>query len=74
MVAPFLYPPGGVGDTSLPYWLSSVVGILILIFAALYWVVWRMLLPAVGRFRWRPEHSRLHDGTAVVTYQKEKRI
>lgn len=73
MVAPLLYPPGGVGDTSLPYWLSSVVGVVILIFAVLYWFVWRIALPAIGRFRWRPEHEYLSDGTAVVVYRKDKR-
>ena len=74
MVAPFLRPPGGVGDTSLPYWLSSVVGIAILAFAALYWIIWRIVLPAVGGFKWRPEHTRLSDGTAVVGYRKYKRV
>ena len=73
MVAPFLRPPGGVGDTSLPYWLSSVVGIAILAFAALYWVVWRIVLPLVGRFQWQPEHETLSDGTNVVLYRRSKR-
>lgn len=73
MVAPFLRPPGGVGDTSLPYWLYSVVGIIILVVAALYWIIWRLVIPFVGRFRWAPDHERLRDGTAVVVYRKDKR-
>ena len=74
MVAPFLRPPGGIGDTSLPWWLSSVVGIAILLSAAVYWAVWRIAMPTIGRFRWRPEHVRLSDGTAVVMYRKHKRM
>ncbi|KAF2770771.1 high affinity methionine permease [Teratosphaeria nubilosa] len=74
MVAPFLRPPGGKGDTSLPYWLSSVVGIAILGFAVGYWFVWRIVMPSFGRFKWVPEHDRLSDGTAVVVYHKDKRL
>lgn len=73
MVAPFLRPPGGKGDTSLPYWLSSVVGIVILAAAVAYWLVWRQILPAIGRYTLRPEHERLADGTAVVVYRREKK-
>ena len=50
LVAPFLRPPGGKGDTSLPYWLYPVVGIVVLVCGVLYWFSWRVLLPRVGRF------------------------
>lgn len=73
MIAPFLRPPGGVGDTSLPYYLSSVIGIVILVAAALYWLGWRQVLPAIGRYSLRPEHEKLSDGTAVVVWQKVKK-
>ncbi|CAK3910848.1 high affinity methionine permease [Lecanosticta acicola] len=73
MIAPFLRPPGGVGDTSLPYYLSSVVGLVILVAAAVYWVGWRKILPAIGGYGLRPEQEKLADGTAVVVWQKEKK-
>lgn len=72
LVAPFIRPPGGKGDTSLPYWLSSVIGIAILLLGVLYWFVWQKVLPTVGKYRLSPEHEELSDGTTVVTYKKVK--
>jgi len=74
MVAPFLRPPGGKGDTSLPYWLYPVVGIVVLTVSVLYWVVWRVLLPWIGRYSLEPEHVKLADGTAVVDWRRVKRV
>lgn len=73
MVAPFLRPPGGKGDTSLPYWLYPVVGIVVLTVSVLYWVVWRKLLPFLGRYRLEADHEKLVDGTAVVVWRRVKR-
>lgn len=70
LVAPFIRPPGGKGDTSLPYWLSSVVGIAILALGIIYWAVWRKVLPAIGKYTLTPEHEVLADDTVVVVYKK----
>jgi amino acid transporter len=73
IVAPFLRPPGGVGDTPpLPYWLYSVVGICVLVSGALYWLIWVKILPMIGRYDLQPNHEKLADGTAVVVYEKIK--
>ncbi|KAJ5535586.1 hypothetical protein N7513_008772 [Penicillium frequentans] len=72
LVAPFIRPPGGKGDTSLPYWLSSVVGIVILLLGVVYWAIWRKVLPAIGKYRLVPEHEVLSDGTTVVCYKGVK--
>jgi amino acid transporter len=74
MVAPFLRPPGGKGDTSLPYWLSSVVGVAVLAASVLYWFVWRKVLPWIGKYRLVAEHERLSDGTAVVVWRKNRSV
>lgn len=74
MVAPFLSPPGGKGDTSLPYWLSSVVGIAILVGGAVWWAVRFKILPWVMRVDLKPTHETLGDGTAVVVYKGVKRL
>lgn len=58
-----------VGDTSLPYWLSSVVGIVILLLGVVYWAIWRKVLPAIGKYHLVPEHEVLSDGTTVVCYK-----
>ena len=73
LVAPFLRPPGGKGDTSLPYWLYPVVGIVVLILGVVYWFGWRKLLPAIGRFRWEEHKATLNDGTIVTRFKKVKR-
>lgn len=73
LVVPFLRPPGGIGDTPpLPYWLYLVVSIGILVASVLYWVVWWVVLPAIGRYKLVPSHTKLKDGTAVVVFDKEK--
>ena len=73
MVAPFLRPPGGKGDTSLPYWLYPIVGIVVLALGVVYWFGWRKVLPAVGRFTWEQRKTTLADGTIVTRFAKIKR-
>jgi amino acid transporter len=71
LVAPFLRPPGGVGDTPpLPYWLYAVVGIVILVASVVYWFLWWVAAPAIGKYRLEPRHEQLKDGTAVVVYKR----
>lgn len=73
IVAPFISPPGGVGDTPpLPYWLYPIVGITVLVASGVYWVVWRVVMPRVGGFRWRDRKGALADGTVVTTFYREK--
>lgn len=72
VVAPFIRPPGGKGDTSLPYWLYPVVGIAVLFAGVVYWGVWQVLLPWVGNYTLQPEHVVLKDGTTVAVYQKKR--
>ena len=73
MVAPFLRPPGGKGDTSLPYWLASIVGIAVLVGGVVYWFGWRVLLPRIGRFEYQEEKAVLADGTIVTQFVRVKR-
>lgn len=73
LVAPFIRPPGGKGDTSLPYWLPSVVGIVVLLFGVVYWVFWQRVLPAIRNYDLTPEHAVLSDGTTVVVYKKHQK-
>ena len=72
LIAPFLRPPGGKGDTSLPYYLSSVVGIVVLVFGAFYWFVWWVLLPLVGRFEYAERKTTLKDGTVVTGFDRSR--
>ncbi|KAI9779294.1 MAG: hypothetical protein M1835_004739 [Candelina submexicana] len=73
IVAPFLKPDGGKGDTELVYWLYAVVGMGVLLAGAVYWAAWRKVVPLVGRFRWVETKGTLKDGTVVTLFCREKR-
>jgi hypothetical protein len=74
LIAPFLRPPGGKGDTSLPYWLYPIIGIAILTGGFVYWAMWRKLLPKIGNFTWEEKKSTLQDGTVVTEFTKVKTL
>lgn len=73
LVAPFLRPPGGKGDTSLPYWLYPIVGIVVLVGGVVYWFGWRVLLPWVAGFEWRERKGVLKDGTVVTQFERARK-
>lgn len=73
IVAPFLRPPGGIGDTPpLPYWLYPIIGITVMVSSVLYWFVWRVVMPRLGGFEWKERKTNLSDGTVVTTFVREK--
>ncbi|KAG1862348.1 amino acid transporter [Suillus tomentosus] len=73
LVAPFLRPPGGVGDTPpLPYYLYCLVGIAIMLAGVLYWAVWRIVLPKVFGYKLVPRKEKLDDGTIVAVFSNQK--
>ncbi|KAI1413048.1 high affinity methionine permease [Hypoxylon sp. FL1857] len=72
LIAPFLYPPGGKGDTSLPYWLYPIVGIAVLVAGVVYWAFWWKVLPKIGRYSFQERKVELKDGTIVTTFDRIK--
>ncbi|KAG1821409.1 amino acid transporter [Suillus variegatus] len=73
LVAPFLRPPGGVGDTPpLPYYLYCLVGITIMFAGVLYWAVWRIILPKVFGYELVLRKEELDDGTVVAVFSNQK--
>ncbi|KAF7299784.1 Amino acid transporter [Mycena chlorophos] len=73
LVAPFLKPENGVGDTPpLPYYLYCLVGIGILAVGPLYWAIWRVVLPKVFGYKLQPNKVVLEDGTFVTLFSREK--
>ncbi|KAI9570761.1 amino acid/polyamine transporter I [Boletus coccyginus] len=73
IVAPFLPPANGVGDTPpLPYYLYCLVGIGVMSVGAGYWAVWRILLPKVFGYELVPRKETLDDGTVVTLYSRKK--
>ncbi|KAI0261883.1 high affinity methionine permease [Gloeopeniophorella convolvens] len=73
LVAPFIRPANKVGDTPpLPYYLYCLVGIGVVAFGVLYWVVWQLVLPYVFKFRLVPRKDVLEDGTVFTSFSREK--
>jgi len=73
LVAPFLRPANGVGDTPpLPYYLYCLVGIAIMFAGVFYWAVWRVFLPKVFRYELVPRKETLDDGTVVTLFSTKK--
>ncbi len=73
IVAPFIKPDGGKGDTELVYWLYAVAGMGVLMAGVVYWAAWRKFVPLVGRFEWVERKTTLKDGTVVALFGREKR-
>nr|AOR51851.1 amino acid transporter [Phaffia rhodozyma] len=73
LVAPFLRPPGGIGDTPpLPYWLYPIIGIAVFAMGIVWWFVWRVLLPRLGNYKLVSRVDTLSDGTRVTQFDKVK--
>lgn len=73
MIAPFLPPTNGVGDTPpLPYYLYCLVGIGVLLSGVVYWAGWRILLPRMFGYELVPRKEVLEDGTFVTVFSRKK--
>lgn len=67
VVFPYVPPADGVGDTPpLAYYLSCLIGIVVLMSGGFYWAVWKLVLPYVFKFRLVPRKEVLEDGTVVT--------
>ncbi|KAG2142409.1 amino acid transporter [Suillus clintonianus] len=73
LIAPFLKPANGVGDTPpLPYYLYCLVGIGVMFAGVFYWAAWRIMLPKVFGYELVPRKERLDDGTVVTVFSNKK--
>ncbi|KAK0561209.1 hypothetical protein OC844_003338 [Tilletia horrida] len=72
LVVPFLRPPGGKGDTSLPYWLAPVIGIGVLAAGVVGWFVWMKVLPWAFHFQYEKQRHVLSDGTVYYQYVPQR--
>ena len=50
----------------MPYYLYCLIGISILVGGALYWAVWKLVLPRAFGFRLVQTKEVLKDGTIVT--------
>ncbi|KAI0823463.1 amino acid transporter [Trametes gibbosa] len=72
LVAPFLRPANGKGDTPpLPYYLYCLVGIAIMAAGVLYWAAWRVV-PRWFGYEYVSRKEKLKDGTVVTMFSRKK--
>ncbi len=67
---PFVRPPGGKGNTSLPYWLSSVVALGILSLGIVYYAVRFVITPWIFGYRHEKIQVGLSDGSTVTRFRR----
>ncbi|KUJ17477.1 amino acid transporter [Mollisia scopiformis] len=72
LVAPFLRPPGGKGDTSQPYWAYPLVGLGVMFAGLVYYAVLMHILPRLGNYSLKHEKVVLADGTFVMKFARSK--
>jgi amino acid transporter len=73
LVAPFLRPPEGKGDTSMPYWLYPLIGIGVITGGVMYYVVLVRIFPRIGNYSLKHEKVVLADGTHVMKFVREQK-
>ncbi|KAL4261026.1 Cellular Amino Acid Transporter [Pleurotus pulmonarius] len=73
IIAPFLPPQNGVGDTPpIPYYVYCLVGIAVMALGVLYWAAWRVFLPRIFHYRLVTAKETLDDGTVVTVFKHHK--
>ena len=51
VIAPFVPPSAGQNIyDDLPYWIHCVVGFGIIIAGGVYWLIWAVILPKIGKY------------------------
>lgn len=73
LVMPFVRPPGGKGNTNLPYWLSPVVALSILSLGVIYYTIRFVALPWAFGYRLDAVAVELSDGSSVTRYRARDR-
>ncbi|KAJ5662782.1 hypothetical protein N7462_011708 [Penicillium macrosclerotiorum] len=66
LAAPFVPPPNWQGDVDFFYATYAIVGIMVILFAVLYWYVWTVLLPRWGGYKLEEAEKTLNDGTSLI--------
>ncbi|KAI0119678.1 amino acid permease-domain-containing protein [Daldinia grandis] len=69
LAAPF-FPPSHPKPGGLFYATYAIVGVGILGFGVLYWLIWTVILPRLGGYRLEEKQDVLDDGTAITTQNR----
>ncbi|KAI5921196.1 amino acid permease-domain-containing protein [Camillea tinctor] len=69
IAAPF-FPPSDPNPGGMFYATYAIVGVSIIVFGVLYWLVWTVLLPRLGGYELQQKEDVLDDGTTITTYNR----
>ncbi|KAI1493362.1 amino acid permease-domain-containing protein [Biscogniauxia mediterranea] len=69
IAAPF-FPPTESKPGGLFYATYAIVGVSIIVFGFLYWLVWTIVLPRLGGYELQQKEDVLDDGTTITTYER----
>ncbi|KAJ2970117.1 hypothetical protein NUW58_g9794 [Xylaria curta] len=69
LAAPF-FPPSNPNPDGLWYATYAVVGVGIIVFGFLYWLVWTIILPRLGGYRLEEKQDILDDGTTITVLER----
>ncbi|KAF5005344.1 hypothetical protein FDECE_8202 [Fusarium decemcellulare] len=70
IVMPFVRPPGGKGNTSLPYWLSPFVSVAIMALGILYYAARFVIAPFVFGYKHERIQQELSDGSKITRFRR----
>ncbi|RYP21478.1 hypothetical protein DL765_002224 [Monosporascus sp. GIB2] len=73
LAAPF-FPPSESQPGGVFYATYAIVGVGILLFGFLYWLVWTVLLPHLGNYRLEEKEEVLDDGTAITVLARVPKL
>ncbi|KAI1167970.1 methionine permease [Nemania serpens] len=65
LAAPF-FPPNNPDPNGLWYATYAVVGVSVIGFGLIYWLVWTIILPRLGGYRLEEKEDVLDDGTTIT--------
>lgn len=60
-------------EGKIPYYLAPLIGSCFFAAGALYWLVWYVILPAIGNYRLVPVQNTLSDGTVRTLFVRKSR-
>ncbi|KAI0389869.1 methionine permease [Xylariaceae sp. FL0594] len=73
LAAPF-FPPSHRDPDGLWYATYAVVGVGVVVFGFLYWLVWTVVLPRLGGYRLEEKEDILDDGTTITVFTRMAKV
>lgn len=76
VVVPWIPPPNKEADQyegKIAYYLAPLIGCAFFVGGAFYWLIWYVIIPAIGNYRLVPVQNVLADSTVRTVFEKRPR-